>query len=73
MSCKRDLAPTRLRTDKSKLKSGAKVNVNAVVVGDSELARGNGGLGTKEIDNEAAKLVKETDKETGRTAIEGRG
>lgn len=73
MSCNRDRAPTKLRTERSKLKSGANVKVKAVVVGDAELVRGKGGLGTKETDNDAAKLTKDTERETGSTAIDGRG
>ena len=73
MSCNRDCAPTRLLTDKSKLKSGANVNVKAVAVGDAEAASGRGDRGINEIDNEAAKLTRDTDNDTGRTAIEGFG
>ena len=49
------------------------MNVNAVVVGDAELARGRGDRGMNETDNDAAKLTRETDNETGKTAIEGFG
>ena len=73
MSCSRDRAPTRLRTERSKLKSGAKVNVRAVVVGEAELVSGKGGLGTKDTDKEAAKLTRDTERDTGSTAIDGRG
>ena len=51
----------------------ANVNVKAVVVGDAEAASGRGDRGINEIDNEAAKLTRDTDNDTGRTAIEGFG
>ena len=42
-------------------------------MGDSAVAKGSGGRGTKETDREAAKFTSETDSETGRTAMDGRG
>jgi hypothetical protein len=59
--------------DKSKEKSLAKVNVNAVVVGDEEVVSGRGGRGTNDIEREAEKFISETESETGRTAKEGFG
>ena len=73
MFCNRDRAPTRPLTEISKLKSGAKVNVRAVVVGDSAVAKGKGGRGTNDNDREAEKFTNETESETGRTAIDERG
>jgi len=55
------------------LKSGANVNVRAVVVGDSELASGRGGRGIKETEREAVKFMRETERETGRMAMDGLG
>jgi hypothetical protein len=73
MSCSRDRAPTRLRVERSKLKSGAKVNVRAVDVGEAELGRGRGERGMKDMEREAEKFMREMERETGSIAMDGRG
>ena len=44
-----------------------------MLVGDSELARGKGERGTKDTESEAVKFISETERETGRTAMDGLG